>query len=321
MLARQRAEFRDARRAAWSRLNATTSYGSACCTSSASFQPSSSCAEPQQILRELRLRREIVRVEFQRLALERRAFREAILLRELPPDEMRHRRILAPEFQRRGPRRRLGFRIRAQMRQHGAQRVRLGLVRVRLQRRRRAPFPPRDSSPRRSDAPPAAASAPTWRSVECERLFQRRLHRVGIARRVGPREAEPRIRRPREISSSHSRKSSPPAQSRPFPAPDRRSRDSCRASPAAPFAPDRRAAPGSSSGPCRKAAPPARAPRSPPPCHTSARRRAADRAAPVPCFASFAAPVARSASTAAMRIRGEDGKCSSAFTSVSRASA
>ena len=90
--------------------------------------------QPQEILRELRLRGEVGRVKLQRLPLQRRPFREAILLRELPPHQMRHRRIRRPRFQRRRARRLRRLLIRAQLRQHRAIRVRLRRTRVHLQR-------------------------------------------------------------------------------------------------------------------------------------------------------------------------------------------
>ena len=54
-------------------------------------------AEAEQVVRELRLRREIRRIGSEGLALVRRAFGEAVLLRELEADEVVDARVVGPE--------------------------------------------------------------------------------------------------------------------------------------------------------------------------------------------------------------------------------
>ena len=89
--------------------------------------------ETQEILRELDFCGRKCHVELQRLALQRRALGETVLLRKLVPDEMRHCGIRRPELQRLGALSARRLLIRAQVREHRTQCVRLGVARIRAQ--------------------------------------------------------------------------------------------------------------------------------------------------------------------------------------------
>ena len=149
-------------------------------------------SEPQEILRELDLRRDESRVPLQRLALKRRTLGETILLRKLAPDEMRHRGIRRPQLQRLAARGIRALRVRAEIREHGAQRVRLGMARIDLQHLGEllaglgVIF--RINSVIRDEH---ARTGVTW--IQLQHLFDLLLLRLVVARRECPRKAEVRL--------------------------------------------------------------------------------------------------------------------------------
>ena len=149
-------------------------------------------SEPQEILRELDLRRDESRIPFQRLALKRRTLGETILLRKLAPDEMRHRGIRRPQLQRLAARGIRALRVRAEIREHGAQRVRLGMARIDLQHLGEllaglgVIF--RINSVIRDEH---ARTGVTW--IQLQHLIDLLLRRLVVARRECPRKAEVRL--------------------------------------------------------------------------------------------------------------------------------